>query len=59
MATKPGGKVVTYHEELIFIKMRSRDILRDDVHIHLATLIGQRPMVGTRVKFQSEKPWQK
>ena len=33
--------------------------VRDDVHIHLATLISQRPIVGTRAKSESGKPWQK
>ena len=32
---------------------------RDDVHIHLATLISQQPIAGTRIKFESDKPWQK
>ena len=32
---------------------------RDDFHIHLAMLIGQRPIVGTKVKSKSDKLWQK
>ena len=40
------------------------DAIRDDVHIHLATLIVQRPIVGTRivgtrVKSESDQPWEK
>ena len=34
-------------------------LVGDDFHIHLATLIGRRLVVGSRVKSKSDKPSQK
>ena len=31
----------------------------NNIYIHLAMLIGQQPIVGSIVKSESNKPWQK
>ena len=39
--------------------INNRRSVRDNVHIHLPTRIGQRQIVGTRVRPKSDKTWQK
>ena len=52
--TQKGNKTCSCKIDLKF----HPNWFKDDFHIHLATLIGQRPIVDIRVKSESDKPWQ-